>query len=390
MCNLRKCRKKQALNRLLSSNFIIQNNLKNKHELGGTLNLYATGPRHSLNGNWNAFAGTLNVYGQKTGSYDPECTFNNSNGMRNATLNVTTRMSNSGKAFAIGQLTGNGTLAGGGRYTVGYLNQDITFNGTIEGCPITKVGSGTWTLSKVNSNLGSGNIEVRGGLLNINNTQASELFFGTHQVVVQDSGTLGGRGYLQSIMLQNGGTLKPGNATADFVVGLLKVKESIFAYEGSHIQLFIYNNKNTSTSRSYLDVGSMLSIDGDITVTMKSYTPKLGDEILFWNAKAISGTPTAVYLPDISSYGLAWDTSDLMTTEGILRVIADESSISEMADNTPVSGTVYTLSGMYKGYVECQRNQLVPSLRKQGIESGTYLVRLKSQKHSETVKVTIR
>ena len=356
---------------------------------GGTLNLYATGPRHSLNGNWNAFAGTLNVYGQKTGSYDPECTFNNSNGMRNATLNVTTRMSNSGKAFAIGQLTGNGTLAGGGRYTVGYLNQDITFNGTIEGCPITKVGSGTWTLSKVNSNLGSGNIEVRGGLLNINNTQASELFFGTHQVVVQDSGTLGGRGYLQSIMLQNGGTLKPGNATADFVVGLLKVKESIFAYEGSHIQLFIYNNKNTSTSRSFLDVGSMLSINGDITVTMKSYTPKLGDEILFWNAKAISGTPTAVYLPDISEYGLGWDYSTLMSTEGKVRVVSAEDGIASISAGTPVRVKVYSLNGILLGSFECTRSEVKARMQQEHLGRGTFVVRMQSTDRSETVKIIL-
>jgi hypothetical protein len=245
-------------------------------------------------------------------------------------------------------------------------------------------------MSKVNSNLGSGNIEVRGGLLNINNTQASELFFGTHQVVVQDSGVLAGRCYLQGIQLQNGGTLRPGDGISAYTVGKMKVKESIFAYAGSHLELFIYNAKNTSTSRSYMEVGSMLSIDGDITVTMKSYTPKLGDEIIFWDAKNISGNPTSINLPDISSYGLGWDYSQLMSTQGKLRVVSAEDGIASISADTPVKAQVYSLNGILLGNFEGTRGEVTNRLREMHLGNGTFVVRMRSAERVETVKITLR
>ncbi len=355
----------------------------------GDITVYATGPRISLNGNWSNFTGKLTINGLKTGHYDPEMTFNNSYGMRNASLHVATRMSNSGKDFAIGQLTGGGTLAGSGRYTIGYLNSDITFTGAFEGCTITKVGSGSWTLMKESPNLGSGQVEVRGGMLNISSSQTTNLFFGSHQVVAQDSGTLAGRGYLQGITLQKGGRLKPGNVTSSYPVGLMKVKESIFAFEGSHLEFFIFNNKNTNSSRSFLEVGSTLSINGDITVTMKGYTPALGDEIILWTAKSVTGTPTAVYLPDISEYGLGWDYTQLMSAEGKLRVVSAEDGIASISAGTPVRVKVYSLNGILLGSFECTRSEVKARMQQEHLGRGTFVVRMQSTDRSETVKIIL-
>ena len=355
----------------------------------GDITVYATGPRISLNGNWSSFTGKLTINGLKTGHYDPEMTFNNSYGMRNASLHVATRMSNSGKDFAIGQLTGGGTLAGSGRYTIGYLNSDITFTGAFEGCTITKVGSGSWTLMKESPNLGSGQVEVRGGMLNISSSQTTNLFFGSHQVVAQDSGTLAGRGYLQGITLQKGGRLKPGNVTSSYPVGLMKVKESIFAFEGSHLEFFIFNNKNTNSSRSFLEVGSTLSINGDITVTMKGYTPALGHEIILWTAKSVTGTPTAVYLPDISEYGLGWDYTQLMSAEGKLRVVSAEDGIASISAGTPVRVKVYSLNGILLGSFECTRSEVKARMQQEHLGRGTFVVRMQSTDRSETVKIIL-
>ena len=82
------------------------------------------------------------------------------------------------------------------------------------------------------------------------------------------------------MILQKGGSLTPGNYTSTYPVGSIKVKNSVMASSGSHVNFFIFSAANTSTSRSFLDVGTTLTIDGDINVTMKGYTPKEGDEII--------------------------------------------------------------------------------------------------------------
>lgn len=362
----------------------------------GTLNVYATSVRNVIKGNWSAFRGTLNVGKSKTGSYDPEFYFANNNGLRYATVNVTGVFSNtdpntSGSKFsvAIGDLKGSGTLSGAGRYTIGYLNQNITFTGKLNGCLITKVGSGLWTLTTLPTSIGSGNVEVKGGAMNLNNTAATDLFFGSNQVIVSDSGTIAGRGYVQKIDVQRGGTVAPGNYTASYPIGFIKVKESVFAYAGSHVNLFIYNANNTSSSRSYLDVGGTLSIDGDINVTMRNYTPKEGDEIILWTAKSFTGSPTAINLPDISSYNLAWDTSGLLAATGMLKVVQPTGVAGVRAEGT-VNCSVYTMNGVKVTDFKADVKDVKAEILRLGVKPGTYIIRMNNGSRIETRKMTVK
>ena len=254
---------------------------------------------------------------------------------------------------------------------------------------ITKVGSGLWTLSTIPTSIGSGNVEVKGGVLNLNNTAATDLFFGSNQVIVSDSGTIAGRGYVQKIDVQRGGTVAPGNYTASYPIGFIKVKESVFAYAGSHVNLFIYNANNTSSSRSYLDVGGTLSIDGDINVTMRNYTPKAGDEIILWTAKSFTGSPTAINLPDISSYNLAWDTSGLLAATGVLKVVQSTGVAGVRVEGT-VNCSVYTMNGIKVTDFKADVKDVKAEILRLGVKPGTYIIRMNNGSRIETRKMTVK
>ena len=370
-------------------------NYKGKLAGKGTLNVYATSVRNVINGNWNTFEGKLVIGASKTGSYDPVFYFGNSNGLSRADVNLRATFSsgsandgviNASNSVSIGNLSGNGTLAGSGRYTIGFLNKDIPFSGKIDGCVITKVGSGVWTMN-LPTNYGNGNAEVRGGALNLNNSAQSSLFFGTNQLIVSDSGTVAGYAYLQSVILQKGGSLTPGNYTSTYPVGSIKVKNSVMASSGSHVNFFIFSAANTSTSRSFLDVGTTLTIDGDINVTMKGYTPKEGDEIILWTASNFVGTPSAINLPDISEYGLAWDTSELCQPTGKLKVV-DALGIQHIPATAQAHVEVYDLNGHFVGRFDAKRKDVALSLRRYG--KGTYVLMMTGENKKETIKITVK
>ncbi len=351
----------------------------------GIFNVYATGPRLTMSGDWSAFTGNLNINGLKTGSYDPEFTINNSYGMKNATVNVGYATNNNGKNFDFGNLTGSGTLLGSGTYTVGALNNTITWNGTLNGCKIIKVGSGTWTMSTIQSSLG-GQVAVKGGTLHLNNPASSSKFFGNNQVVVSDSGTLAGIALLYNVDVQDGGTIAPGVINTH--KGTLSLAGNLYAYANSHINLYIQNANNTSTSGSFLKVGGTLSINGDINITKSGFTPEAGDSISLWTAGTFTGIPTAVNLPDISSYGLEWDTSKLLQANGTLLVKVSTGIVDINAD-ADVECFVYTTSGIRVGEFEGKKSNVVKDIRDLGLGFGTYIIKMRNAEKTETIKIAI-
>lgn len=370
-------------------------NYKGRLSGKGKLTVYATSVRNVITGNWNAFEGRLVIGASKTGSYDPVFYFGNSNGLRNADVNLQTTFSsgspgdnviNASNSVNIGNISGSGTLTGSGRYTIGFLDKDISWNGKIDGCLITKVGAGTWTMS-IPSNYGSGSAEVKGGALNLNNTAQSSLFFGTNQVVASDSGIISGRAYLHSISVKKGGTLSPGHYSAAYPVGSLKVNASVFAYSGSHVNFFIFSAGNTESSRSFLNVGGTLSIEGDINVSMKGYTPQEGDEIILWTANSFIGTPTAINLPDISAYGLEWDTSELCKPTGKLKVVQGL-GMQHIPVDALAHVEVYDLKGNHVGQFSVTRKDVTNRLRRYG--KGTYILMMSGGNKKETLKITIK
>lgn len=346
----------------------------------GTLNVYATSTRNSIDGNWNRFAGQLNIGGSKTGSYDPVFLINNSNGLKNASVAANVQINNEGKNVALGNLSGNATLTGKGTWTIGARNEDVKYSGVINGGKITKTGSGTWTMSTPQSKV-SGNVTVDGGVLNLNNTASNVKFFGNYDVTASGSGILAGRALLRNVYVNSGAAIQPGNYTSAIPTGTLKTEGSIYCYAGSSAKFFIYK-KGTVTS---LNVASTLSISGDIQVeAYKNYRPAAGDEFTLWTANKFSGTPAKITLPELPA-GLEWDTTGLYAATGVIKVIVS-TGISSISATEKFTGKVYTLSGMYVGEITTTKADAAKALRTMGCNAGVYIIRV----GGEAVKISLK
>jgi fibronectin-binding autotransporter adhesin len=151
---------------------------------GGTLNLKVNSVRDALSGNWSAFTGLI-IVSNVNASAD-EFRINNNFGYANAAiyLNGTFTMDStlsSGATINIGELGGVSTaIIGSGNssqpnptWIVGWKNSTNTFAGIIANdgtTSITKVGTGTWILSGVNTY--SGTTTISNGVLALSTNSA--------------------------------------------------------------------------------------------------------------------------------------------------------------------------------------------------------------------------
>lgn len=350
----------------------------------GTLNVGVTSVRSYMKGNWSQFTGTVNFNASKTGQYTPHLVWDNTYGLKNATVGVYCEVSNNDKSVTLGNLVGNGQLFGKGTWTIGSLNEDVKYTGKIDGGKIVKTGDGLWTMSSLPTNL-SGASSVNGGVLNLSNSAKKEQFFGSYSTTVSGTGTLAGQALLYGITVNAGGTLKPGNYTSSIPTGSLKTTSGVFCNEGSKAKFFLYNNKNGATSRSYLEVGGTFQLNGDLVVEAYSkYAPKAGDSFTLWTANNFMGTPSSVTLPKLPS-NLAWDTSDLYKTTGVLKVVA-ATGISQLGVNDEFTGSVYTVGGVKVGELTTTKATALKDLKTMGVASGIYFIRVAG----ETLKYTVK
>lgn len=350
----------------------------------GTLSVNATSTRGELKGNWAQFAGNVNFNASKSGSYTPEVVWSNGNGLKNATVGIYCNFKNSGKSLAMGNLVGSGSISGSGTLTIGYLGDEVKFTGTITGCKIIKTGAGLWTVNKLMNKL-SGTTTVNGGVLNLNNSASKDEFFGAYDMVVSGSGTLAGQALLHNIVVNNGGTLKPGNYTSSIPSGALKSASSIFCYEGSTAKFFLYNNKDLNNSHTSLVAEGTFSMDGEVVVeTYKNYKAKAGDTFTLWKAQNFSGAPSKLTLPELPA-GLSWDVSDLYKPTGVLKVVV-ATGISHLAANEAFTGDVFTANGMKIGTVTTTKAQVQNAVKALGVADGVYIIRVAG----EAMKVIVK
>jgi hypothetical protein len=131
-----------------------------------------------------------------------------------------------------------------------------------------------------------------------------------------------------------------------------------------------------------------LTLNGIVQVSLlDTYTPAVGDAITLWTSKSFSGTPT-LNLPDISSYGLSWDTSELLSASGVLKVTA-LSGISSITAGTEVSCTVYSTTGIKLVSFKSVKKDVKSEMRKAGLISGTYIVSMQSDNNIAREKIAI-
>lgn len=209
----------------------------------GTLNANIGATRAAFGGNWSAFTGQVNIGGTGDFRLNTTAGFGTAavNLVGNVNMYVVTNFASSPTTFTIGELSGvaGSSLAGqnatnSGRiaiYSVGGRNTDATFAGTIRNgivivngtafsqpTAITKVGTGSWTLSGnsiytgattvsngtliVSGSLGNTTTTVDGGTLVVTGS------LGGTPTTVNASGVLSGLGTIGGNLTING-TLRP-------------------------------------------------------------------------------------------------------------------------------------------------------------------------------------
>ncbi len=185
---------------------------------GGDFTFHTPFIRTDLTGNWSAFTGRIFVVTDADGG---EFRIKNTAGYAGAQLDLGDRVSafynnTSGNlTLQVGALSGaatsylSGGLSSGGTITwqVGARNEDTTFAGVIGNntgpSALTKVGTGTLTLSGANTY--SGATTISAGRLQVNGSSSATSY------TVQSGGTLGGSGTITgNVTVQAGGALEHG------------------------------------------------------------------------------------------------------------------------------------------------------------------------------------
>ena len=234
----------------------------------GTLHVITNaGTVFTMAGNMNGFSGTISADAIQNVRFNP------STGSGDAIFDLGSKTvllnnRNGDLTIQLGALIGgaNVTLQGASSaskpttYVIGGRNLDTTFAGKItEVIPartaaITKVGTGSFTLTSANTHTGP--TLINGGTLFVNNTTGSGT--GTNYVAVNDSGTLGGTGFIFGPVTNfAGGTISPGSNG----VGQLTLKSNLFLSAGSAV------NFDVGTTSDKLVVSNSLVLNGIFNVT---------------------------------------------------------------------------------------------------------------------------
>jgi autotransporter-associated beta strand protein len=214
-----------------------------------------------------------------------------------------------------GSIEGGGTyVLGGAELETGSRNTDTTVSGQIvdpqgsnPGGRLTKVGTGTLTLSGINTY--SGLTKVNGGAIAVNGSIAGN-------AQVNSGGTLKGTGTIGGTITVNaGGVLAPGASPESLSVGALMMMP------GSMIAMEIGGTTPASQYDQLLATGAV-AFDGTLAVSLiNGFSPNVGDTFNLFDG-TISGAFDVLNLPSLTS-GRSWSTSQLYTS-GVLSVVAGQ------------------------------------------------------------------
>ena len=344
----------------------------------GTLSLNIPYVRTYLQGNWSKFAGTIVCSQGESGDF----TFDNTYGMPLATLQVSsgcTVRNNKNVNTRIAAATGSGTLGGSHGWTIGNDSEEVNrFGGSVLGS-LTKVGTNTLQLSGVSTF--SEYFTVEGGKVIVANTGATKSATGSNALELKSGTELSGCGYIGNsrLYIRGGALFTPGL----YNTGTLKVASAVTLDKDGVIAWRLDGNGKTVT----LEEVKSMTLNGTLKVTLKGgYTPQLGDSFSLWNCKKVqdASVPT-LELPELPE-GLAWDTTDLLTTTGTLRVM-DASGLHLTSWDEPVKATVYTLDGMQVDAFDCIYNKVKENLNQTTLPTGLYILKLDGLNGSGAVKM---
>ena len=280
-------------------------------------------------------------------------------------------------------VTGTGTLGGSGTYTIGADDSDITatFAST---APIIKTGKGTMTATTAGTI--AGRLTIQQGELVFYGNETTQFFAST--VTLQDGATMKGSGVLSSFAMEKGSTLTPvTQSLIDFsdIPGTIKTTAACRINEGAELNIQIMSTDIYSKMEP-----KYLTMNGILKVTLlDGYVPKVGDSFTLWTASTFSGTPT-FSLPALPE-GLYWDTRQVAAQTGVLSITDDASlGIGTLGADTWVACEVYTLGGAHVSSLQTQRGNIRNEIKKRGLSSGTYIVKMQNGRNSVTETIIIR
>ncbi len=210
-------------------------------------------------------------------------------------------------------------------------------------------------------------------------------FTGTQPMSIKSNAKLTGNGTVGNsrVTFMKGSVLKPTHVTK-----ALKTVRRTIRFTGD---LVMDPESSIALDIVAADKYSKFICDGaatltkDVTVTLNGYTPKLGDEFVFWEAPENTVKPN-VQMPALPE-GFGWDMSHVTATEGRV-IVSDHTGIEDIAADAEVRCIVVSIDGIVlidtttnAGNVKALCNEL---------GAGTYIVRMTNENIDQTEKVIVR
>ncbi len=375
---------------------------KNKLTGEGTLtvNVQTTIQRTQLQGDWSAFEGVIKTATSSNAVFP----FDNGYGLPKAELNIATGqtvVNTSGKTFAIGKLSGNGSLGGVALYGQGAPSGTVTwkigndnnwnFAGKITGtCNITKTGEGRVNLTG-KSNDYTGNTRVEEGNLAF----GSGVSLGTGALTVNAGALLSGvtasSGALQNSQFTINGALQVG-AMSPTATGVINFNNKNVTF-GTQSTLIVAVRRGASATLAgggCLAEINRLTMNGTVDVRVsESHTLQEGDSIILWKATTVTGTPKLLSKVVDVAQQLAWDATDL--SKGILRVVKDATvGIGGVEGSLPVNVQVTDVNGAVVLRYSCPAEEATVRLRQSSLPRGVYMLQMTAADGTEVVRKVVR
>jgi fibronectin-binding autotransporter adhesin len=293
----------------------------------GTTSVNSIGSGTTYISGSNTYTGSTNINSGKLVVYNSGALGNNS-----AVTVAAGAMLESLDNLAIGSLAGGGTVkldTGSGGYilTVGGDNTSTLFSGVItDDSYLTKIGSGTLTLSGNNTYTGA--TVISNGRLVVNGSIANS------GITVNAGGALGGSGTLGSITL-NGGTLAPGNS-----IGTMNVAGNV-NFAGGVYQVEVDAAGNSDHINA---AGSAVLTNGSVLVLPEAGNYRLStDYTILTAAGGLGGTTFNSVSSNLAflTPTLTYDANNVLLN--LSRNSTEYASVAETANQSSVGTALDTL-----------------------------------------------
>jgi autotransporter-associated beta strand protein len=191
---------------------------------------------------------------------------------------------------------------------IGGLNTSTTISGPLVGyyfndpnAKITKVGTGTLTLSGANSYAGL--TKVDGGTLVLNGSTPGSVDVNSG-ATLKGTGTIGG-----TVIVNSGGTLSPGLSPGMISIGALAMMPG-----------GILNAELGPSTYDRIVAGGNVALAGILNVSLvDGFSPAAGNSFNLLDWSTVGGAFATINLPALAT-GLNWNTSQFYST-GVLSVV---------------------------------------------------------------------